>query len=174
MGCSSAWQPGIFLFKKPRRVCRPQAAKQVQSVFCGGVYVAKNSSQSASVEFVRFQRTNYACGRLQAFCPKSALPFWGRLRAALPGSAALVMYSVDLLVAQVLVDGLGAQLACAHGQDHGGSTSKLRRRRESSTATRGVRSRTSCSSRSRKAIRSPVPPIRSMPRVFASSVWVWT
>ena len=32
------------------------------------------------------------------------------------------MYSVDLLVAQVLVDGLGAQLACAHGQDHGGRT----------------------------------------------------
>ena len=58
------------LSKKPRRVCRPQAAKQVWSVFCGGVYVAKNTSQSASVEFVRFQRTNSARSRLQAPCPK--------------------------------------------------------------------------------------------------------
>ncbi|MEE0416302.1 MAG: hypothetical protein UDM11_05325, partial [Oscillospiraceae bacterium] len=32
------------LSKKPRRVCRPQAANKVQSVFCGGVYVAKNTS----------------------------------------------------------------------------------------------------------------------------------
>ena len=44
-------------------------------IFCRGVYLAKNTSQSASVEFVRFQRTNYARGRLQAFCPKRALPF---------------------------------------------------------------------------------------------------
>ena len=32
------------LSKKPRRVCRPQAANKVQSVFCGGVYVAKIAS----------------------------------------------------------------------------------------------------------------------------------
>ena len=64
------------LSKKPRRVCRPQAANKVQSVFCGGVYVAKNTSRSASVEFVRFQRTNYARGRLQAFdCQKRVYPF---------------------------------------------------------------------------------------------------
>jgi hypothetical protein len=61
--------------KKPRRVCRPQAANKVQSVFCGGMYVAKNTSQSASVEFVRFQRTNYARGRLRIFCFKRAKPF---------------------------------------------------------------------------------------------------
>ena len=61
--------------KKPRRVCRPQAANKVQSVFRGGVYVAKNTSQSASVEFVRFQRTNYARGRLRIFCFKRAKPF---------------------------------------------------------------------------------------------------
>ena len=36
-------------------------------IFCRGVYLAKNTSQSASVEFVRFQRTNYARSRLQAF-----------------------------------------------------------------------------------------------------------
>ena len=32
---------GGRLIKKPRRVCRPQAANKLQSVFCGGVYVAK-------------------------------------------------------------------------------------------------------------------------------------
>ncbi|MBS6582742.1 MAG: hypothetical protein KH318_08715, partial [Oscillibacter sp.] len=41
-----------------------------------GVYLAKNTSQSASVEFVRFQRTNYARGRLQAFYQKRAKPFF--------------------------------------------------------------------------------------------------
>ena len=60
-------------------VCRPQAANQVQSIFCRGVYLAKNTSQSASVEFVRFQRTNYARGRLQAFCPKRARPFLDKI-----------------------------------------------------------------------------------------------
>ena len=44
------------------------------------MYLAKNTSQSASVEFVRFQRTNYARGRLQAFCPKRALPFGDSLK----------------------------------------------------------------------------------------------
>ena len=74
------------LSKKPRRVCRPQAANKVQPVFCGGVYVAKNTSRSASVEFVRFQRTNYARGRLQAFCPKRALPFLDSLKRMNPGA----------------------------------------------------------------------------------------
>ena len=56
------------LSKKPRRVCRPQAANEMQSIFARGVYLGENTSQSASVEFVRFQRTNYARSRLQAFC----------------------------------------------------------------------------------------------------------
>ena len=37
--------------------------------------LGENTSQSASVEFVRFQRTNYARGRLQAFCQKRRSPF---------------------------------------------------------------------------------------------------
>ena len=79
--------PGFnSLSKKPRRVCRPQAANEMQSIFCRGVYLAKNSSQSASVEFVRFQRTNYARGRLQAFCPKRALPFLDSLKRMNPGA----------------------------------------------------------------------------------------
>ena len=36
----------------------------MQSIFARGVYLGENTSQSASVEFVRFQRTNYARGRL--------------------------------------------------------------------------------------------------------------
>ena len=79
--------------RKPRRVCRPQAAKQVWSVFCGGVYVAKNTSQSASVEFVRFQRTNYARGRLQAFCKKGLCPFLTVIKRAVSSrDSPLCMY----------------------------------------------------------------------------------
>ena len=74
----------FFSLKKPRRVCRPQAANQMQSIFCRGVYLAKNTSRSASVEFVRHQRTNYARGRLQAFCPKRTLPFLGSLEKCAP------------------------------------------------------------------------------------------
>ena len=52
----------------------------MQSIFARGVYLGENTSQSASVEFVRFQRTNYARGRLQAFCQKRALPFFDKLK----------------------------------------------------------------------------------------------
>ena len=45
----------------------------MQSIFARGVYLGENTSQSASVEFVRFQRTNYARGRLQAFFDNSVL-----------------------------------------------------------------------------------------------------
>ena len=44
-------------------------------------HVLKNRTQLVKkaffdkLEFVRFQRTNYARGRLQAFCPKRAKPF---------------------------------------------------------------------------------------------------
>ena len=79
--------------KKPRRVCRPQAANKVQSVFCGGVYVAKNTSQSASVEFVRLWRTNYARGRLQFLSKKAGLfliftSTWRRAAAGRPALCA--------------------------------------------------------------------------------------
>ena len=37
--------------------------------------LGENTSRSASVEFVRFQRTNSARGRLQAFCQKRRSPF---------------------------------------------------------------------------------------------------
>ena len=37
--------------------------------------LGENTSQSANVKFVRFRRTNYARGRLQAFCQKRRSPF---------------------------------------------------------------------------------------------------
>ncbi len=41
-----------FLYKKPRRVCRPQAAK-IEIIFHRDMRVGKNTSQAASVEFWR-------------------------------------------------------------------------------------------------------------------------
>ena len=40
------------------------AANPFQSIFCRGVYLAENTSQAASVEFVRRRRTNSTRGRL--------------------------------------------------------------------------------------------------------------
>jgi len=42
-----------------------QAENKVYIIFDRGVYVGKNTSQAASVEFVRRRRTNYARSRLQ-------------------------------------------------------------------------------------------------------------
>ena len=36
-------------------------------IFCRGMYLAENTYQAASVEFVRQRRTNYARSRLQKF-----------------------------------------------------------------------------------------------------------
>ncbi len=47
--------------ERPRRVRRPQAAKQFRSVFSGGVYVGENTAQAANV---RAQRVR--CGGLLA------------------------------------------------------------------------------------------------------------
>lgn len=40
------------------------------SIFRRGVYLAENTSQAASVEFVRLWRTNYARSRLQKLAEK--------------------------------------------------------------------------------------------------------
>ena len=66
--------------KNPRSVPRPPAQNNGHPVFGGGGPAEKNTSQFASVEFVRFQRTNYGRSRLQAFCPKRALPFLDSLK----------------------------------------------------------------------------------------------
>ena len=50
--------------KRLRRIFRV-SGKQSQIVFDRGAYVGENTSQAASVEFVRRMRTNYARSRLQ-------------------------------------------------------------------------------------------------------------
>ena len=62
---------GFLITRKPRRVCRPQAAKNSRAIFSLDMCVRENTSQSASVEFVRHWRANYARSRLQAFCRKN-------------------------------------------------------------------------------------------------------
>ena len=65
----------IQFVKKPRRVCRPQAAKNFLTIFSRDMCVRENTSQAASVEFVRHRRANYARSRLQAFCRKNPSGF---------------------------------------------------------------------------------------------------
>ena len=48
-------------------------------VFDRGVYVGENTSQAASVEFVRRMRTNYARSRLQKNWRKSPKGFFDKL-----------------------------------------------------------------------------------------------
>ena len=55
--------------KKPRRV-RCVSSEKDLVIFCQGVYLAENTSQAASVEFVRLRRTNYARSRLQKLAEK--------------------------------------------------------------------------------------------------------
>ena len=83
----NAWK-GVQTAKKPRRVCAAHGADKVKIIFSGGkwvrlqehkrsaarlaksnpcsAYVGKNSLRSASVEFLRRRRRNYARSRVQA------------------------------------------------------------------------------------------------------------
>ena len=65
--------------KKASQSLPPAGGKANGIIFGQGVYLTENTSQAASVELVRHQRTNYARSRLQAFCPKRTLPFWDSL-----------------------------------------------------------------------------------------------
>ena len=49
------------------------AAKESQIIFFGDMCGEENTSQAASVEFVRWRRTNYARSRLQPLCQKVIL-----------------------------------------------------------------------------------------------------
>ena len=46
------------------------AVNKVSIIFCRGVYLAENTSQAASVEFVSYLETNYARSRLQKLAEK--------------------------------------------------------------------------------------------------------
>ena len=63
------------LVKKASQSLPPLAANRVQSVFCRGVYLAENTSQTASVEFVPHRGTNYARSRLPEFVGKARRGF---------------------------------------------------------------------------------------------------
>ena len=53
----------------------PLAAKKVQTGFSRGTYLAENTAQAASVEFVPHRGTNYACSRLPKFVGKARRGF---------------------------------------------------------------------------------------------------
>ena len=78
-------QPAAFrLSKKLRRIFRA-SGKQSHNILRRGVYLVQNTSQAASVEYVRQWRTYYARSRLQKNWRKSPKGFFDKLKAA--GSA---------------------------------------------------------------------------------------
>ena len=80
--------------KKASQSLPPAGGKEIKIIFCRGapqgglscpfgaihlLYLTENTTQAASVRFVRLWRTNRARGRLQSFCQKRALPFFDSL-----------------------------------------------------------------------------------------------
>ena len=81
--------------KKASQSLPPGGGKGILIIFCRGapqgglscpfgaihlLYLTENTTQAASVRFVRQRRTNRARGRLQSFCQKRAKPFFDSLR----------------------------------------------------------------------------------------------
>ncbi|HIS60170.1 MAG TPA: hypothetical protein IAC17_07020 [Candidatus Faecousia faecipullorum] len=63
--------PTFHLFRKASQSLPPEAAKKVRKIFRRGVYLAENTSQAPSVEFVPHRGANYARRRLQKTCQKA-------------------------------------------------------------------------------------------------------
>ena len=78
----SCTEPGVQLVKKASQSSPPKGGEKNEIIFCRGVYLAENTSQAASVEFVRLKRINYARSRLQIFVEKPSKVF----RQSKPGS----------------------------------------------------------------------------------------
>ena len=67
------WKRRLYrLIKKASQSLRPQAQRS-PIIFFGDMCGEENTSQAASVEFVRRRRTNYARSRLQPLCQKGFL-----------------------------------------------------------------------------------------------------
>ena len=66
---------GAQRVKKASQSLPPAGGKGILIIFCRGVYLTENTTQAASVRFVRQGRTNRAHGRLQSFCQKRQSPF---------------------------------------------------------------------------------------------------
>ncbi len=58
-------KPSLPTVNKASQSLPCEAQIKFETIFGRGVYVDKNTAQAASVEFGRFQRTNYARSRLQ-------------------------------------------------------------------------------------------------------------
>jgi len=69
----------------------PAGAKKWNSIFPGGVYVGKNSLQSASVEIARPTPRNLCARRLQSFWRKRPQAFFANLKQALGFAQCLFM-----------------------------------------------------------------------------------
>ena len=69
--------------KKASQSLPPAGGKGILIIFCRGVYLTENTTQAASVRFVRQRRTNRARGRLQSFCQKRAKPFFDSLNGTI-------------------------------------------------------------------------------------------
>ena len=68
--CGAFRGPAIQLAKEPRSLCA-RRRKENPIIFFGDMRGEENTSQAASVEFVRRRRTNYARSRLQNPLSKS-------------------------------------------------------------------------------------------------------
>ena len=64
-------QPPLQLVKKASQSSPPAGGEKIQIIFCRGVYLAENTSQAASVEFVCNGQTNYARSRLPKLSKKA-------------------------------------------------------------------------------------------------------
>ena len=69
--------PGFnSLSKKPRRVCRPQAANEMQSIFCRGVYLAKILLSLQVWNLFAFSEQIMRAADCKPFVQKGLCPFW--------------------------------------------------------------------------------------------------
>jgi len=84
--------PGISNCPKCLAEFAAEAANKIKILFGRGVYVDENTSQAASVEFVRLWRTTYARSRLQTTGGKAQRAFSARIAPRMqqhPGSLML-------------------------------------------------------------------------------------
>ena len=76
----------LYVFQRVKKASQslpPAGGKGILIIFCRGVYLTENSTQAASVRFVRQRRTNRARGRLQSFCQKRAKPLFDSLESCM-------------------------------------------------------------------------------------------
>ena len=72
------------MFKKSLAEFAARRRQKIETIFSRDMRVRENTSQAASVEFVRLRRTNYARSRLQSFCRKKPPAFSDSFKRRLP------------------------------------------------------------------------------------------